>query len=140
MNKLIAIASLLLAPVITQAAEIPVYPTVGVYSPMKTYDKAAAWTLPNRPRGYLVTLSAAMRFDPAISDYITCELPGMTGGAGTEKVRFSVGFSETKTVTMTGYVPGASLQLVCMSEGSKLRPVALDAAMTAVSVDQINRR
>lgn len=137
--KTALIASLLLATA-TQAAEIPMYPTVGVYSPMKTYDKAAAWTLPNRPRGYLVTLNAALRFDPAISDYITCELPGMTGAAGTEKVRFSVGFSETKTVTMTGYVPGASLQLVCMSEGSKLRPVALDAAMTAVSVDQINRR
>ena len=137
--KTALIASLLLATA-TQAAEIPMYPTVGVYSPMKTYDKAAAWTLPNRPRGYLVTIGMAIRFDPAISDYITCELPGMTGAAGTEKVRFSVGFSETKTVTITGYVPGATVQLVCMSEGSKLRPVALDAAMTAVSVDQINRR
>lgn len=140
MKALITLASLLLAPAITQGAEIPVYPTVGVYSPMKTYDKAAAWTLPNRPRGYLVTIGAAIRFDPAISDYITCELPGMSGAAGNEKVRFSVGFSETKTVTITGYVPSTSVQLNCISEGSKLKPIALDAAMTAISIDNANRR
>ena len=133
----VVIASLFAIPA---SAEVPLYTTVGIYSPMKTYDKTASWTLPKRPRGYLATISAAMRFDPAISDYITCNLPGMTGAAGNEKIRFSVSFSETKTVTMTGYVAGTSLQFICASEGQKLSPISLDAAMTAVSLDQAIRR
>lgn len=139
MNKL-ALAALLAASTATPAAEIPIFPTVGVYAPMKTFDKSAAWTLPKRPRGYLAIISAALRFDPAISDYITCKLPGMTGIAGDESVRFSVSFSETKTVTFTGFVAGTALSLDCTSEGQKLKPIALDAAMVAVSVDQAVRR
>ena len=138
MKMLSAVIALLCA--IPAAAEVPIYTTVGVYSPMQTYDKSASWTLPRRPRGYLVTISSAMRFDPAISDYITCTLPGMSGVAGNEKIRFSVTFSETKTVTMTGYVAGTSLQFICVSEGQKLSPISLDAAMTAVSVDQAIKR
>jgi hypothetical protein len=140
MNKL-AIAALIAATLpVSARAEIPVFPTVGVYSPMRNWDKAASWTLPNRPRGYLAIISAALRFDPAISDYITCTLPGMTGAAGDEKVRFSVSFSETKTVTFTGFVAGTSLALNCISEGQKLKPVALEASLVAVSVDQAVRR
>jgi hypothetical protein len=64
----------------------------------------------------------------------------MTGAAGDEKVRFSVSFSETKTVTFTGFVAGTSLALNCISEGQKLKPVALEASLVAVSVDQAVRR
>lgn len=135
--SIIALALLASSPA---HAEIPMYPTVGAFSPMQAYDKVASWTLAKRPRGYLATVSATLRFDQAISDWATCTLPGMTGAVATEKVRFSVGFSETKTVTMTGFVQGTSLQLVCLSEGLKLAPTALDAAMTAVSVDQAVRR
>ena len=134
MNK-IAIAALLAASS-AQATEIPIFPTVGVYAPMKTFAKSASWTLPKRPKGYLAIISAALRFDPAISDYITCKLPGMTGTAGDESVRFSVTFSETKTITFTGFVAGTALSLDCTSEGQRLKPMALDASMVAVSVDQ----
>lgn len=135
--SIIALALLATSPA---QAEIPLYPTVGTYSPMQAYDKVASWTLAKRPRGYLATVSATLRFDPAISDWVTCTLPGMTGAVAAERVRFSVTFSETKTVTMTGFVAGTSLQFVCLSEGSKRPPDALEAAMTAVSVDQAVRR
>lgn len=138
MKMLSAVIALLCA--IPAAAEVPIYTTVGVYSPMRAFDKSASWTLPKRPRGYLVTITSAMRFDPAISDYVTCTLPGMSGVTGTEQIRFSVSFSETKTVTMTGYVSGTSLQFICATEGQKLSPISLDAAMTAVSVDQAIKR
>ena len=140
MKKALIAAALIAASLSATGAEIPMFPTVGVYSPTRSFDKTASWTLPNRPRGYLAIISAALRFDPAISDYITCKLPGMTGVAGDESVRFSVSFSETKTVTMTGFVSGTTLALDCTSEGQKLKPVALDASLVAVSVDQAVRR
>lgn len=140
MNRTIIAAALIAASASTHA-ETPIFPTVGVYSPMKSYSsQSPSWTLPKRPRGYLAIISAAMRFDPAISDYITCKLPGMIGIAGDESVRFSVSFSETKTVTFTGYVAGTSLALNCASEGQKLKPVALDASLVAVSVDSADLR
>lgn len=121
-------------------AETPMFPTTAVYSPMQAWDKTAAWSLPKRPRGYIATISTMMRFGPAISDYVTCTIPGMTGAAGTETVRFSVSFSETKTVTMTGFVSGATLGLSCISEGLKQYPISIDAQMSAVSVDAVTKR
>lgn len=140
MKKLATAAMIAATLPFSARAEIPVFPTVGVYSPTRSFDKTASWTLPKRPRGYLAIISAALRFDPAISDYITCTIPGMTGVAGDEKVRFSVSFSETKTVTMTGYVTGTTLALNCASEGQRLKPIALSASLVAVSIDQAVRR
>lgn len=139
MKKVMALAMLLVMPLVAQA-ELPIFATVGVYSPVKEWDQKAAWTLPKRPKGYLVIISASMRFDPAISDYVTCTMPGMAGVAGDETTRFSVSFSETKTVTITGFVPSTSVQLQCLSEGQKARPVSLTASMVGVSVDQALRR
>ena len=139
MKKAIALAVAMFAAAVAQA-EIPLYPTIGVYSPARGWDKTAAWTLPRRPRGYLVIISASMRFDPTISDYVTCTMPGMVGAAGDETTRFSVSFSETKTITLTGFVPGTSVQVQCLSEGQKARPVNLTASMVGVSVDQALRR
>lgn len=122
------------------AADTPLYPTYGIYSPNTVYSQTANWSFAKPQKGYLVTISAAMRFDSAVSDYITCELPGMVGLAGTEKYRFSVTFNETKTVTFIGLVQGTNLSLVCVSESMRLKPVALSAAMTAMSVDQVTKR
>lgn len=134
------IAGVLLLGSISAQAEVPIFPTIGVYGPTKEWDKVASWTMPRRSKGYLTIISAAMRFDPAISDYVTCTIPGMVGVAGDETIRFSVTFSETKTVTVTGYVPSTSVKLQCVSEGLKATPVSLTASMVSVSVDQAIRR
>lgn len=137
---LIGISTYLLFMSGVAVADTPMYPTYGVYSPTKSYTAPPTWTFTKRPKGYLVTISAAMRFDPAVSDYVTCELQGMEGLAGSEKYRFSVAFSETKTVTFVGFVIGTSVGLNCATEGSKLKPVALDASMIGVSIDQATKR
>jgi len=139
--SLVAIVGLLGIGVgIATAADTPVYPTYGVFSPTKSYTASPAWTFTKRPKGYLVTVSAAMRFEPSVSDYITCELAGMEGVAGAEKSRFSVTFNETKTVTFVGFVVGTSLTLNCATEGQKLKPVSLNASMIGVSVDKATKR
>lgn len=143
MNKMFLIISLiagLFFSMIAQAADTPIYPTRGIYSPNKVYNQTASWSFAKPQKGYLVTISAAMRFDPAVSDYISCELPGMVGLAGNEKYRFSVSFNETKTVVFTGLAQGTNLSLVCASEGQKLKPVTLSASLIAVSVDQVAAR
>lgn len=137
---LLAIGTYLLLMSGVAVADTPIYPTYGGYSPTKSYTGSPTWTFTRRSKGYLVIISAAMRFEPSVSDYVTCELPGMEGIAGSEKYRFSVSFNETKTVTFIGSVNGTSVSLNCATEGQKLKPVSLNASMVGVSVDQVTKQ
>lgn len=126
----------------TAKGAIGVTPTVAPYSPTKNFPEGqASWNLlVKRSKGYIVNINAAVRFQNSISDYITCEFPGMTGQAGTEKIRFSITFGETKTFSISGFVPGATVQLKCISESQNQLPVILDASMTSIAVDQAYKR
>lgn len=124
----------------TASADVPIFPTYGVYSPMKQYVTSPTWTFAKRPKGYMMFIKATMRFEPSVSDYVSCELTGMEGVAGAERSRFSVSFNETKTVSFVGYVVGTSVSLSCATEGQKLKPVSLDASMVGISVDQATKR